>query len=259
VNFSQNLLFPLLAVGLAWHNRRRLAAVPRGKSHAGLFLLATAFVIYAFALWRGKFGTQEYALMLALTGLALWFFGTARLRAAWAPLLLMWLTVPFPDAVVQRIIVPLTNWDRLLTSIMSVGLAKRLGVPAWREGFNLHLPEGVLRMDITCAGLNYVLSLGVIVIILLYLSGGTWKQRAGLVFCVPVVGVVSNTARVTANLLVAHRLGVSASYSFFHDFGGILFALVALAGMLAAARLLRLPARTAHDARAQHEIRGNTE
>lgn len=237
-SYSQNLLFPAMAAGLLWYERKRLAGAARTKSQAGLVLAAIGLIVYSAALASGKFVTARYAMLFAGLGAALWFYGPGKLTRAWGPVALVFLTVPIHNMVTQKIIVPLTEWDRLASAKAVVRLVNLIGVPAWREGLNLHVPGAVLYVAITCSGMNFVINLAVIAILIMYITKGSAGRKAAFLMCVPFIGILANTARIAANLCVAYKLGASEGYAFFHNYGGLIFnavaALAALAIMKAA-------------------------
>lgn len=240
-NYSQNVLFPVVAAALLWLKRDRLCVIERKRGAAGaVFMTAAALALYAYAWNAEKFVTARYSFALAVAGTALWYYGVNVIRAAWAPLLLIFLMVPFHHRIVSYILVPFTAWDREATAGISVAMMNFAGIPAARDGFDLFTSEVKLNVALTCSGINYILNLMVITIVIIYLSRGAVLRRAALLLFVPVVGAAANVARVTANLYVGHRLGANAAMEFYHDAGGIVFALIALGGMLGAARMLGL-------------------
>lgn len=241
-SFSQNLLFPVIAAGLLWYERKRLAEVVRRRSNAGLALAAIALCVYAAALGGGKFVTARYSMLFAGLGAALWFYGPEKLKRAWAPVLLIFLTVPIHPAVTAKIIVPLTTWDRLAAARAVVWFVKLIGVPAWRDGFDLHVPGAVLNVAITCSGLNFVTSLFMLSAIVIYICGGSLWRKTLFLLLMPFAGLAANTARITANLLVAYKLGASEGFAFFHNYGALVFNLLALAGAITAMKITGLSA-----------------
>ena len=93
-----------------------------------------AIVFALFALWAGVAGaelyTQRLSLVLLLAGLTVYFWGWTLLRFLVVPFSLLFLALPIPTIIFNKIAFPL----QLFASRCAVWSMSMLGIPVLRQG-----------------------------------------------------------------------------------------------------------------------------
>lgn len=220
--YAHGLLVVPVAAYLLWRRRDRvLRAQPRAQPWALLLVLA------AGALWAvGRLGAvlsfEHFALYFLLLGGAWLVAGTDALRRSAFPVGFALFAVPFGDFL----IVPLQDF----TAHFTVAAVRLVGVPIFREGYDLTLPSGSWRVAEVCSGLRYVIAsavLGVLYAHLMYRS--RWRQAVFIGVSL-VLPVLANGLRAFAIVMIGHwsdmRLAVGVDHLIY---GWIFFVVVMMA------------------------------
>ena len=238
-SYSHGPLVPLVSLALVWWmGRRRFAALPLRPDARGLLLVALACLLQVAALRAAVFALEGYSLVLMAFALALTFLGVARTRVLALPLGYLVFMLPFPPVVVNRLSFALKE----ITVLASTHLAEALGVMVQRSGMSLYLAGGELRVENPCSGLRSLIALLATGALFAALQPGGPLRRLGVLLAAVPMAMLGNILRITLLLVVGHYVGVKQATGRFHDVTGVLLYVVALAGMLAARRLLMPPA-----------------
>jgi len=107
-NYSHGLLIPFIIGYIIWVQRDKLAQI---RVRPVMFWGSAAVVCALFALWAGIAGaelyTQRLSLILILAGIIVYFWGFTLLRKLLVPLGLLFLAMPIPAIVFNKIAFPL--------------------------------------------------------------------------------------------------------------------------------------------------------
>lgn len=156
-------------------------------------------------------------------------FGITAFCAAAFPLLLLFLMIPIPDLVLERIVWLLQRCSTDATFFM----LKAANIPVLKFGFVLSLHKIDIEVARECSGIRSTLILFIVSLVLghLFLRPG-WRQ---IVLCLLVfpIAVIKNGLRIFILAVLGDYADPSFLYGNFHRYGGILFFCVAL-GLVAA-------------------------
>lgn len=219
--YSHGPLVLLVAVSLAW-KLWPTASRPAPADRYGLLLLAAATVIFVATVWARAYYLSALLSILVLAGLV-WTFGGLHLTQRLAfPLALLALTVPLP--FIERATLPLALW----TGVSSGALANLFGAQVIITGAAVTLPNAALTIGAQCSGINSILSLLTVTLLAAFLFPGPWWGRLALVLSAVPLAMLGNVFRVTSLMMVARQFGVDAAFTFYHDYSGPLFFILAL-------------------------------
>ena len=101
----------------------------------------------------------------------------------------------------------MADWVRAGTIGMSTRVIAILGVSLAREGLMIHLPNTVLRINIGCSGIRYLLSYFVFGVAYSYLYRKTIGQRFLVVAVTIPISLLASTLRLTAIVLLTYYVG----------------------------------------------------
>ncbi len=241
-NASHVILVPFLSASLLYIKKNEIfRRVSFDYCLAGVLSTISAITYiwtwHSTALWTqaGVLAGYVLALVLAwLSGFAL-FFGRATLKNGLFPLLFLFLTIPFPAALLNRSIYFL-QMGSADTAEMIFDLA---GVPALREGFVFHLAHFNIEVAQECSGIRSSLALLILALVAGHLLLRTpWKQVV-LVIAGLLIMVVKNGVRIATLTILAEYVDPGFLYGRLHHEGGVVFFLLGLVLLLPVLWLLQ--------------------
>jgi len=240
-NYSHGLLIPFIIGYILWTQREKLARVPVKSS---TFLGGAAVILGLFGLWAGVAGaelyTQRLSLLLLLVGTVIYFWGVRLLRFLLVPFGLLFLALPIPAIIFNKIAFPL----QLFASRCAVWSMSVLGIPVLRQGNIIELKPlnsfttKKLEVVEACSGIRSLMTLITLAVVFAYFthppsdqplssngrfgwlkSYGFWRSTIIVVSAVPIA-ILTNAFRVSGTGVLAHYYGTQVADGFFHSFSG---------------------------------------
>jgi exosortase len=228
--YVQIALAPLLCAFLLFWERTRIFPLARYSPRQGIPLLVSAVLLGLFLDQRTGMTSSGIALGTALLIVAwmmafLLCWGLRSFRAALFPLCCLFLMIPPPAALLDRITAGLQS----ASTSMSYWMFRLAGMPIFAEGTRFSLPGLDIDIQPECSGIRSTLALTLMALLVgrLFLRSG-WRQLA-LVFVAIAISVFKNAARIT----VIASLGAYVNRAFLHGSlhrnGGVVFTLLGIA------------------------------
>jgi exosortase len=243
---SHGLLLAPVAVWLAWRSGIRKDATPN-RALGIAMLIAAVMIRYVSGLAAEPFTMRE-SMILTLAGLTVFQFGFRQLIAWWLPFVLLALTVPLPELVIQRLALPL----QFKASQMGAALLTSRHVPVLLSGNIIRMPGHELFVTEACSGLRSLtslLSLGV-------LMGGLMLRsplsRLSLIALSIPIAIVINGIRVFLTGFLVYFVSPELGKGFMHSTEGWLLFIVSFISLGAMTWLLTLGERQIYGWRARN-------
>jgi exosortase len=240
-NYSHGLLIPLIIGYILWTQRDKLS---RSTAQPSLLLGVAAILFSLFALWAGVAGaelyTQRLSLILLLAGIVVYFWGLSLLRLLLVPFGLLFLAIPIPAIIFNKIAFPL----QLFASRAAVWSMSMLGIPVLRNGNIIELKPlnsfDTKKLEVVeaCSGIRSLMTLVTLAVVFAYFthtpsdnepgSGGRfgwlksywfWRSAILVISAVPIA-ILTNAFRVSGTGVLAHYYGTEVADGFFHSFSG---------------------------------------
>ena len=247
-NYSHGLLIPFIIGYILWAQREKLARI---QKRSYVLWGGAAVVLALLALWAGVAGaelyTQRLSLILLLAGVTVYFWGFTLLRLVLIPLVLLFLAMPIPAIVFNKIAFPL----QLFASRCAVWSMSVLGIPVLRQGNIIELKPlnsfDTKKLEVVeaCSGIRSLMTLVTLAVVFAYFthtpptddthSGrrfgwlrSYWFWRAAILVgsAVPIA-ILTNAFRVSGTGVLAHYYGTAVADGFFHSFSGWVVYIVA--------------------------------
>jgi exosortase len=247
-NYSHGLLIPIIIGYILWTQREKLARMPVNSS---VLWGGAAILCASFALWAGVAGaelyTQRLSLILLLAGITVYFWGFRLLQMLLVPLALLFLAMPIPAIVFNKIAFPL----QLFASRCAVYSMSMLGIPVLRQGNIIELKPlnsfDTKKLEVVeaCSGIRSLMTLLTLAVVFAYFTHtpddpdkprtrfgwlkSYWFWRAVILVgsAVPIA-ILTNAFRVSGTGVLAHYYGTAVADGFFHSFSGWAIYIVAL-------------------------------
>jgi exosortase len=178
-----------------------------------------------------------YILSLALVwvaGFAL-LFGKAASRAGYFALLFLFLMVPLPNFLLDRVIYLLQVGSAWITG----ALFDLLGVPALREGFVFHLARVNIEVAKECSGIRSSMALLILSLLIAHFRLESFWSKSLFVACGLFMMILKNGIRIATLTLLAVYVDPSFLIGRLHREGGIIFFVVGLLLLLPVLFLLQ--------------------
>ncbi|HVY80445.1 MAG TPA: exosortase A [Steroidobacteraceae bacterium] len=216
-------VYPAVAYVL-YRQERSLIRAPVAPSVLGLVALAALVLVWSVSRTASVQLGEQVAAILMIPTFVFALMGGRVLQAAAFPMLLFLAAIPLGDGIIPALME--------VTADIATFLLNLFGIPAYREGMLISLPNGEFQVAAACAGFNF-LSAGVTCsLICSYFLWNRWKPRLIFVGIAAVAFVLANGVR--AFIVMAVASATHMKYLAGHDhvtFGMILFA-VLLFGLL---------------------------
>ncbi len=230
---GQGVLLAPVAAWLAWTSGVREDARP--SVGWGTALLFIALVFRIFGALAAELFTQRLSIWIALLGLVVFYLGWRQVRMWWLPFTLLFLSIPLPALITNRLAIPL----QFQASKMGAALMTWRKIPVVMTGNVIDIlpsqagPGQRLFVAEACSGLRSMSALLALGVMLAGMYMRTLPTRILIVLLALPVAVVVNGFRVFLTGFLMHYVDPKLGAGFAHEGQGWLLFMVAF-GMLAA-------------------------
>ncbi|QJR81969.1 exosortase [Alteromonas pelagimontana] len=211
-----------------------LATDKRWQSfHASWWPVPVAFGAGAFWLAANAVQVimlQQIVLPVLLLCLTASLVGVKNSLKVIVPIFSLYLAIPVMDVLLT----PLQN----LTTYINTLLIQATGIVAFIDGYDIHMPYGVMRIANGCAGLNYLLAGLCLGLFYAYLNLQRLSLQIWAVVLMVLLSLVGNWIRVYLLILIGYQSEMQSSLVYDHGFfGWVIFAVLAVFYFLYTKRL----------------------
>jgi len=228
---SHLVLIPFLSAWVFFVERKSIFLNPSYNARLGgvfLFLAACSGIGTRF---MGSASSADlrltgYILALILSWIAgfAFFFGRIAVRAGSFPLLFLFLTIPLPNFLLNRIIYLL----QLGSADITGALFDLFGVPALREGFVFRLAHVNIEVAKECSGIRSSMVLLILALLVVHFCLRRFWKKALFVTCGLFMMILKNGIRIATLTLLAMYVDPDFLTGKLHHEGGIVFFLLGL-------------------------------
>jgi len=204
---------------------------------SGLFFLAVILALLSkYRPWSAeKLSLEVLSLVVLWISAFVLCYGRESFVKARFPLLFLFLSVPLPGFVIDKIIFALQAGS----SDVAYGLLRILSVPVLKEGFTLRLPMVSLEVAKECSGIRSSTALLVTVLVAAELGlRSPWRKVLLVIAIIPIL-VIKNGARIVTIYLLAAYLNPAFLHGWLHTSGGVVFYLLGLIALIPVGAWLR--------------------
>jgi exosortase len=233
---SYIVLIPFLSAAVLFIERRKVFfELSVDKALGGCILILGVFTAIASRLLGGVLSVYILSLVLLWwAGFAL-FFGRAASKAAQFSLLFLFLMVPPPDILLDRVVYLLQAGSTWITA----GLFDLFHVPALREGFVFHLARVDIEIARECSGIRSSVSLLILALLVTHFALRSFWKKALFLACGLFMMILKNGIRIATLTLLAMYVDPGFLYGRLHHQGGVVFFLIGLVLLLPVLLLLQ--------------------
>jgi exosortase len=223
---SHILLIPFISAWLIFIDRRRIFKSLSSDVAVCLVLLVPGIVVVLWSIRPEPPSPSLCAFGLVLVwiaGFAL-AFGREALKAARFPLMFLFLFIPLPEALLNRVVYFLQKGSAEISALL-FGLTP---LPVLRDGFVFHLPRFSIEVARECSGIRSSIALLVLAILVGHFFLRTWWKQLVFVLVGFVVMIVKNGIRIVTLTVLATYVDPGFLYGNLHREGGVVFFMIGL-------------------------------
>jgi exosortase len=215
-SLSHGFAIPFIAAYLAWTRRDRLRQTPFAPSAWGL----PALVLGLGALVVGTLGDESFvariSLPVILLGLTLFLAGWRMLAQVWVAIAYLALMVPLPYSTLKQV----TYRSRLFDAEVSAWALGWLGVPVYRDGVMLHLPNINLEVADACSSIPAIAALLSLGVAYAFVAKRPRAVQVLLIVSTLPMAITANIIRITSVSWLAYYVGPWTLQTSYHMFNG---------------------------------------
>ena len=226
--YSFGYIIPFISLFLIWQRKDQLERIPFSGSWSGFVMVLVALVFLAVGELSTLGTVSQYALLLAIAGLALSYTGTAGFRVILVPVAVLAFMVPLPNYLLREISQAL----QLLSSQLGVALIRLCDISVFLEGNVIDLGAMKLQVVEACSGLRYLFPLMTLGFIAAYFYQEKFWKRAVLFLSTIPVTVLMNSFRIGLIGITVEFWGKSMAEGLLHEFEGWIIFMACTAVML---------------------------
>lgn len=202
-----------------WQQRGAILQQPPGFSWLGLLAVLAAIFVYALGLAAHVEVLQHLAVFGLIPLTALMVFGWRVIFTVWAPLLFVLFSVPLGEELVPVF--------QEVTADIALGLLKYIGIPVYRDGLYITIPNGSFVVAEACSGIRFFIACVVIGCAYAYLNFIAWWRSLVFIAYSILLPVIANGFRAFGIIYVGHATNMKHAVGADHlVYGWLFFALV---------------------------------
>jgi exosortase len=229
-DYSHGFFIVPICIFIIWQKREILTETQIRPSSWGLLVIIFGLLMYLLG-HLGEIATvASFSMVLVLAGMVIYFFGVQMFKVLIFPLFLLLFMIPVPAQIYATLTIPL----QLFVSMVSAGVARILGIPIFREGNVINLPEYTLQVVEACSGLRSMISLLTLSAVFAYMALRSNKLRTILFLTGIPAAIIVNIFRVLLMILAFYYFQYDLAQGSVHTIFGVaifILALIIIAGM----------------------------
>lgn len=234
-NYSHGFLVPVIAGYFFYKRLNDLKKAHVVPANIGLFIILSGILMLTVGYVGTEYFSMRSSLIVILAGIVLYFFGKEVFKIVLLPLGYLIFAVPLPYIIYDTVTFSLN----LFVTKYSVLFLKVIGVPVWREGNIIMLPNVVLEVVDACSGIRSLVSLLALSVAFAYITQNSIIKKIILISSAIPVAIFANGIRVVVTGLIAQNWDTQVAESFFHEFTGITVFSIAIAMLLVNAAIVK--------------------
>jgi exosortase len=201
---SHGFFVPVISAYLLWLNWDDIRSASFRPAYPPAFLMVgLGLALFYLGHDKNAFRLACLAFIILSAGLLIVLFGRNVFKLAGFPVLFLTTMIPLTDPVYAHI----ADLMRTMTTWGSVGLLKLLGIPNYREGYDLYLQNQALFIAYGCSGIRYLLSYLVFGTAYAFRFKDTFTARLAVVAAAIPMAIFGGIIRLFAIFVTTHYIG----------------------------------------------------
>ena len=217
--YGHGVLILPIVLWLIHRKKHELVHVEAQPSFFALFLVGLASFFWFISVLSYINVIEQFALFTLFVVLTWAFFGRKIVLSLKFPLAFLFLSIPIGDFLVPYL--------QFITADISVFMIQVLGIPVFRDGMYIQIPNGNFLVAEACSGIRFLISTVTIGVLYSYLNFSKLYKQVLFVLLCCVVAIIGNGLRAFLMILIGHLSNMQAAVGFDHFvYGGVFFVII---------------------------------
>ena len=195
---SHGIFIPFLSGFFLWMKRGAIREIAPRYDYLGIPLVGVGAFFPIFNI--GTYHIQFLSFIVLIAGLIIIHFGRKFFKEISFPLLFLITMIPLPENIYS----PLAIYTRDITFGGSSWVISFFGIPFWKEGLLIHLPDIVLKVNRGCSGIRYLISFFVFGLAYGYLYRRSTLSQLSIIALTIPISLAASIFRLTAIFLLTY-------------------------------------------------------
>ncbi len=223
-DYSHGFLIIPLSLYIIWSKKEILKKVTINPSIPGLFLILFSLVAYIAAYYAEISTIASFSLVSLIIGMVIYFFGFPMLKELVFPIAFLLFMIPVPAQIYASLTLPL----QLFVSTISSFVSNTIGVPVFRDGNIIQIPDHTLQVVSACSGLRSIVSLLALSAVFGFFTLKSNLLRTILLLSGIPISIFVNIIRILLMIMAFHYFNFDLAKESMHTLFGITIYLLAL-------------------------------
>ncbi len=198
---SHGVFVPFLTLYFLWIKRDIIRKIEPQFDYPGIALIVLGIIVPLFHL--GNFQLHFLCFIILFAGLFFTLFGRTFFKEISFPLFFLITMITIPENFYES----LANYCRHIATGGSLKIISILGISYLKEGWLVQLPNALLKIDIGCSGIRYLISYFVFGLAYAWLYKDTTKGRLIIVALTIPISLFASVCRLTAIFILTYIFG----------------------------------------------------
>ena len=198
---SHGVFVPFLSLYFLWLKRDKLKKIEPQYNYLGIIFLLIGLFFPISGI--GDFHLQFLGFIIFSGGLIYVIFGKELFKDITFPLFFLITMIPIPENIYEF----MANFTRHISFGGSLKIISLLGIPYFKQGWLIQLPNALLKVAISCSGIRYLISYFVFGLAYAWLYRESTGGRLLLVALTIPVSLFTSICRLTAIFILTYNFG----------------------------------------------------
>lgn len=207
-------VFPI-AIWLIIRKRTHFQTTNVGIHWVGAVLLGSAVGVYLVGQLSLINAIEQFAVMSMPLFVVWTIYGFNVVKRVLFPFVFLLLAVPFGEFLIPTL--------QEVTADLTVAMLQFAGVPVFREGWYLQIPEGLFHVAEACSGIRFLFSTITIGLLIAHLEIRSRMRQLIFMLVVCITPIIANGIRAFIMVYIGHVTSMKAAVGFDHIVYGWFF------------------------------------
>ena len=198
---SHGVFVPFIALYFIWLKRDVISKIELRFDYPGIVPIVIGSIVPLFNI--GNFQLHFLCFIVLIAGLFFTILGRAFFKEIFFPLFFLITMTPIPEDLYKT----LANYLRHISTGGSLKIISLLGISYFREGWLVQLPNALLKINMGCSGIRYLVSYVVFGMAYAWLYRDTLKGGLLIVALTIPISLFASICRLTAIFILTNILG----------------------------------------------------
>jgi len=198
---SHGIFVPFITLYFIWLKRDIIRDIEPQFDYLGIVLIVLGTILPLFNI--GNFQLHFLCFIVLIAGLFFTLFGRAFFKEISFPTFFLITMIPIPKDIYET----LANYLRHISTGGSLKIISLFGISYFREGWLIQLPNALLKVNMGCSGIRYLISYVVFGIAYAWLYRDTTRSRLLIVALTIPISLFASICRLTAIFILTYNFG----------------------------------------------------